>query len=199
VVAFADDLIMATRGDSVRAVENYVNVELSKIDGWSKNNKTKSNDKKSKVMLISRRKGKENKNITVYLNQKPLDQVTQMKYLGIILDHKFRFQEHIKYAAERCAKLIHTLSKAARLSWGIKPAAIATIYKGAILPLLTYGATVWIEAMNYEHNRQKYIRVQRLINIRIAKAYRTASSEALCMLTGMTPIIIKLHKVSSTL
>jgi 16S rRNA U516 pseudouridylate synthase RsuA-like enzyme len=112
VVAFADDLIMATRG-RVRAVENYVNVELSEINGWSKTNKTKFNYKKSKVMLVSRRKRIENKNITVYLNNKPLDQVTQMKYLGIILDHKFRFQEHIKYTAERCAKLIHSLSKVA--------------------------------------------------------------------------------------
>jgi hypothetical protein len=60
---------MATRGESVRAVENYVNVELCEINGWSKN-KTKFNDKKSKVMLISRRKKKENKNITVYLNHK---------------------------------------------------------------------------------------------------------------------------------
>ena len=34
VVAYADDLLIATRGDSVRAVENYTNVELSKIDGW---------------------------------------------------------------------------------------------------------------------------------------------------------------------
>jgi hypothetical protein len=29
----------------------------------------------------------------------------------------------------------------------------------------------------------------------MAKAYRTASSEALCLLTGMTPIIIKLEEV----
>jgi hypothetical protein len=39
VVAFADDLIMATRGDSLRAVENYTNVELSKIDGRARKNK----------------------------------------------------------------------------------------------------------------------------------------------------------------
>ena len=32
VVAFADDLIIATRGELVRTVENYVNVELSKIN-----------------------------------------------------------------------------------------------------------------------------------------------------------------------
>jgi len=178
-VAFADYLILVTRGESVTAVENYSNAELSKIALWSKNNKIIFNESKSKVMLVSRRKRREHRNITVYLNNKPLEQVTRMKYLGIILDHKFRFQEHINYAAERCAKLIYNLSKMAKLTWGIKHAAIATIYKGAILPLLTYGAPVWIDAMKYEHNRQKYIRVQRLINIRMAKAYRTTSSEAL--------------------
>ena len=48
VVAFADDLIMATRGESVRAVENNVNIELNKINRWSKNNKTKFNDNDQK-------------------------------------------------------------------------------------------------------------------------------------------------------
>jgi len=38
-------------------------------------------------MLVSRRKRKENKKIRVYLNNKPLDQVTKRKYFGIILDH----------------------------------------------------------------------------------------------------------------
>jgi hypothetical protein len=112
-----------------------------------------------------------------------------MKYLGIIIDHKFSFQEHINYAPERCAKLIYNLSKVAKLSWGIKHLVIVTIYMGAILPLLTYGAPVWIDVMKYEYNRQKYIRVQRLINIRLAKAYQTTSSKALCILMGMTPII----------
>jgi len=118
-----------------------------------------------------------------------------MKYLGIILDHEFRFNERIKYTAERCGKVIHSLSRATKMTWGIKHAAMATIYKGAILPLRTYGAPVWIEAMNHEHNRRKYIWVQRLINISMAKAYHTRSSEALCMLTATTPIIIKLEEI----
>jgi len=117
-----------------------------------------------------------------------------MKYLGIILDHKFRFNEHTKYTAERRGKLIHSLSRAAKMTWGIKHAAMDIIYKGAILPLLKYGAPVWIEAMNHEYNRWKYIRVQRLINISMAKAYRTTPSEALCMLTA-SPIIIKLEEI----
>ena len=117
-----------------------------------------------------------------------------MKYLGIILDHKFRFNEH-KIHCRELRKTNPQLIKRAKMTWGIKHAAMATIYKGAILPLLTYGAPVWIEAMNHEHNRRKYIRVQRLINISMAKAYRTTSSEALCMLTATTPIIIKLEEI----
>ena len=42
----------------------------------------------------------------------------------------------------------------------------------------------------------KLIRVQRLINLKIAKAFRTTSTEALCTLTGLTPIIIKLQEIS---
>jgi len=54
VVAYADDLLIATRGDSVRAVENYTNVEPNKIDGWSKKNKIKFKDTKFEVMLVTR-------------------------------------------------------------------------------------------------------------------------------------------------
>ena len=45
--------------------------------------------------------------------------------------------------------------------------------------------------MEKEHNRTIYKRVQRIINIKIAKVNRTTSNEALCALTGITPIVIK--------
>jgi len=46
----------------------------------------------------------EDKDIKIYWQFKPLEQVTQMIYLGIILDQKFKFQEHVRYAAESCTK-----------------------------------------------------------------------------------------------
>ena len=57
--------------------------------------------------------------------------------------------------------------------------------------LLLYGAPVWAEAMRFENNRLKYIRIQRLMNIKIANTFRNTSTEALCMLAGTTPIIIR--------
>jgi hypothetical protein len=56
---------------------------------------------------------------------------------------------------------------------------------------MLYGAPVWIEALKKECNKTVYNRVQHLINIKIAKAFRTTSNEGLCTLTGLTPIVIK--------
>ena len=38
--------------------------------------------------------------------------------------------------------------------------------------------------------------MQRLLNIKIAKAFRTTSTEALCVFTGLTPIIFKLQEIA---
>ena len=63
MVAYADDLLIATRGKSVREVENFANFELSKIERWSKKSKIRFNEKKSKVLLVTRRKRREDKKI----------------------------------------------------------------------------------------------------------------------------------------
>ena len=61
VIAFADDLIILTEGESNIEAENYTNLELRKISYWAQKNKLTFNEKKSKVMLMSRRKRKEKK------------------------------------------------------------------------------------------------------------------------------------------
>jgi hypothetical protein len=47
-----------------------MNLELRKISERAQNNKLKINEKKSKVMLMSRRKRKEDKEVEIYLNNK---------------------------------------------------------------------------------------------------------------------------------
>jgi hypothetical protein len=55
---------------------------------------------------------------------------------------------------------------------------------------LTYGAPIWVEAIKKSRNLAKYKRIQRLINIKIAKAYRTISYDASCVTAGEPPIEI---------
>jgi hypothetical protein len=58
-IAFADDLLVLTKVESIKEAENYMNVELRKNSDWAQNNKLKFKEHKSKVMLMSRRKRKQ--------------------------------------------------------------------------------------------------------------------------------------------
>ena len=149
-----------------------------------------------KHTYMSRRKRKENKEIGVYINNTKLIQVNYIKYLGIILDNKLTFKEHIIHIEEKCTKLIFSLAKSAKLTWGLKHKALKTIYTGAILPLMTYGAPVWKDALNKASFKARLTRIQRLMNVKIAKAYRTVSNDALCVITGLMPIHIKIQEIA---
>ena len=45
-IAFADDLLIATRGRTVAEAENLVNIELTKIAAWARDNKIQFNEQK---------------------------------------------------------------------------------------------------------------------------------------------------------
>jgi len=65
IIAFADGLLLLIRGETVSEIENTVNLELTKISKCSRENKVRSNEKKSKAMLMSRRKKKERVEVEV--------------------------------------------------------------------------------------------------------------------------------------
>jgi hypothetical protein len=48
--------------------------------------------------------------------------------------------------------------------------------------------------MKYTCNRRKYIKAQRMINLRIPKAFCTTSNEALCIVADTTPVLLKIEE-----
>jgi len=76
---------------------------------------------------------------------------------------------------------------------GLKSQSSKAIFIGGILPILLYGAPVLEKSMKREGYKSNLIRGQRIISIKMAKAYRTVSNIALCILTGMTHIAIKVE------
>jgi len=55
---------------------------------------------------------------------------------------------------------------------------------------------VWKSVLDNTCYKAKLIRIQRLINIRITKAYLTVSNDALCVITGLIPINIKIEETA---
>jgi hypothetical protein len=64
--AFADDLVIVTRGKTPREAENMANIELRKISSWANDNKIRFNEQKSNAMLLTRRKRIERKELETF-------------------------------------------------------------------------------------------------------------------------------------
>ena len=166
VLAFADDLIVLTRGTCKIEAENYANQDLKQIERWAADNKIGFNDKKSKVLFISQKRN-DDRVVNIYLTHKRLDQTEEMKYLGIYLDGKLNFNTRIDYTVAKLISLINMLVRTAKLQWGLGHKALKTIYEGAVVLILTYRAPIWVEAIRKTKNLTKYKRIKILMNINL--------------------------------
>jgi len=78
-----------------------------------------------------------------------------MKYLRIHLDNKFNFNAHIDQTVSKLIPIVDMLSRTAKLQWGLGHKALKTIYEGAVVPILMYGAPIWVEAIRKNKNLAK--------------------------------------------
>jgi len=106
------------------------------------------------TMIIARKKGREE--IEILLNDKKLEQVKAIKYLGIHFDGRLSFYNHIEQIADKSRALTYMLNRTAKLHWGLGHKSLKTIYEGAIAPLMTYGAPVWGGAITTENASTSY-------------------------------------------
>ena len=137
LVLFADDTnIFFT--DSHDNLENIVNGELSKFYAWFVTNKLSLNVDKTNFMVFSI--GKNCNNFNISMNNVPLERVKRAKFLGVYIDDKLSWGDHISYVATQVSKGVGILAK---LKFTLPLKALRLIYLSLILPQLSYCCSVW--------------------------------------------------------
>ncbi|GFT44410.1 retrovirus-related Pol polyprotein from type-1 retrotransposable element R1 [Trichonephila clavipes] len=133
-IAFADDLLLCFQGKSFHDICRQAQLTLDFASTWTKNFKLEFNAVKSKVMFLEKReKNALTGNLT--LNGFSLDCVKELKYLGVVLDSKFCWKQHVLHLSNKCEKILLGLNKVARNSFGIKSSVSSLIYKQGIVHL----------------------------------------------------------------
>ena len=78
--------------------------------------------------------------ITLSINQMPLTRVFKSKFLGVIIDDKLTFKDHIAHVSSKVAKGIGILCKARRV---LNRDSLITLYYSFIYPHLSYCNQIW--------------------------------------------------------
>ena len=143
MLLYADDTNVFFTGDTIQNMCSRVNDELEKIVSWLNANRLSLNVKKSHFMIFTTRHTEYNYNII--LNMEKLDKVDTTKFLGIQIDSKLSWQNHILYVKGKVAKGVGILSKARKV---VKKNTLLNLYYSFIYPHLSYCIEIWGNARN---------------------------------------------------
>ena len=109
---YADETCVLISGSHLNDLIDRLNTELISLNNWFKANKLSLNKKKSFFMIFHRSRIKPNVINRVVIDNHQLTQVNSAKYLGVIIDHKLNWIEHISYVKSKMSKGIGIMYKA---------------------------------------------------------------------------------------
>ena len=98
---FADDTILTLSDVCEKKLNKQINSEIDKIDQWMKLNNLSLNFTKTKFMLFRPNIAKNPYKFTIEIGKHVLEQVDQIKYLGVNFDEKLTWKTHIQYICNR--------------------------------------------------------------------------------------------------
>ena len=136
-VLYADDTSLVVCGNNVENVIAEINVSLNKLYDWCNFNGLALNCTKTKAVLFT---NKIIVNPSLQIHGNTVEFVDAYRYLGILLDSKLKYQEHIN-------SLKIKLSQLCGISYRISPylnlEAAKAYYYSFVYSALSYCITVW--------------------------------------------------------
>ncbi|XP_067120140.1 uncharacterized protein [Centruroides vittatus] len=187
IQGYADDTAILLSHHNHDTLQTYTNNLLKLVHKWSEENKLIINYNKCNCIVFPKGNPLQ-KRPSIKINNQKIQWTNNIKYLGLILDPKLTWRDHIHYTYDKAVRVNHALRCIARNYWGLNHQNSRTIYKGAVEPILTYGCEVWGHAVAKTHIRRKLLSAQRTSAIAITKSYRTAPTDALLVIAGLLPI-----------
>jgi len=191
-IAFADDKVILVYGNSRIELERKGQIAIDRMTQWCHTNKMSLSAEKT-VLLQLKGKFDNRRPPKITLNNCSIKMVKTVRYLGVDFDERMGTSTHVKRICENAKKVFHSLTRVSREGWGLRHGTLVKIYKGVAEALFTYAAAGWAERINCHHIRSLES-AQRNILLRITRAYRTTSKEAVNVLAGVFPVDLLIKK-----
>ena len=179
----ADDTSLFTIVTDKSESADVLNNDLLLISKWAYDWKMLFNpdSKKPEQEVIFSRKKQSQCHPTISLNNIHVERASYQKHLGIILDEKLNFKQHIDNAILKIDKGISVIKK---LRHGLPRKSLITIYKAFLRPLIDYGDIIYDQPQN-ESFCEKLQSVQYKVALEITGAIQGTSRDRIYLELGL--------------
>ena len=173
-ILFADDTNIIYSDKTLTTLLQKVNLELNNVSLWFKTNKLGLNPKKTKFMLFAPKDKHITGDVNLYIDGSEIEQVKDQQFLGVILNSKLDWKNHINYLCTKMAKTIGLINK---IKHCIGAKAKRTLYCSLVLPYINYCNVVW--ACTYHSKLDKMYKLQKRVIRIIANVGYLSHTESL--------------------
>ena len=137
-ILFADDTNLFYAGKDLDEVCKIISRELNILHIWFQVNKLSLNVAKTNVMIFGNKRFEENYMISI--NGMNINRVYVTKFLGVHIDSKLNWNEHISVIKTKVAKNVSIMN---RVKHCLISSALYSLYCTLILPYLNYCCEIW--------------------------------------------------------
>ena len=194
-ILFADDTSAFLSSSRVLHLFQDMTLELNHLSNWFCANFLLLNIKKSNYVLFSGpRTTNTDLNIQpLLINSVELKRVSNVKFLGVILDEHLTWHDHILMIKNKVSKVVGIINS---LKWKLPTGILRNLYNSFILPYLTYCTTVWAGVSS---NRLKpiFLLQKRLVRIIAGVHYLAHSSPLFKSLNLLSIYDIYRHQLAT--
>lgn len=140
VKIFADDTNMFYTDKDIHSIIPKIEEDLSALNDWLKVNKLCLNVKKCNFMIIHSSHKKKPTDIKIKLCDNYIEEVEFCKYLGVYIDNKLTWKNHITAVCKKIRPIIGILSK---VRYFIPVHLLRSIYYSLVHPHIQYCIETW--------------------------------------------------------
>lgn len=185
LIGYADDIAVVIVARDTDGARRRLNQVMRRVFSWLEEHGLSLAAEKTEIVLLTRRRIPTE--VQMMVGPETITTKKVVKYLGVKLDTKLTFWEHIKGTSEKAAKITSALSRL-MANVGGPMASRRRLLMSVTHSILLYGCEIWADALNQEKYRRRLAAIQRRGALRVASAYRTVSEPAALVVAGVIPI-----------
>lgn len=186
IIAYADDTLIIATGESPASAKRRMSFQLARTCKNIKDLHLEVSAPKTEIIVLTPNK-KPSPLIELTVNRQLVQSKKSLKYLGVMMDDKLMFTEHMEYVHNKVTKVTKGL-------WRVMPNLHGPserrrrLYANVLSSIILYAAPVWAHKALIKGRVHSTLKdLHRTVVLRVIAAYKTVAYDAAAIISRIPP------------
>jgi len=187
IFGYVDDIVIIVQGKFAHTVREIMQEALNVVVKWAVKEGLNISPHKTAIVPFTNRRNAEGLGPLI-LYGKELTMLDRIKYLGVTLDFKLHWNQHLQKIINIAQTTFAIVRRTCGKKWDLRPNMVHWLYTSVIRPPILHGALVWWPKAMQKITKTQLGRIQRMACLAFTGAMKSTPTAAMEILLNLTPL-----------